>query len=70
MAMHIIKYDYIPIELHSIILDQEKSLDKFKAMYDSYSEQEKQVCLESEISNQTLLQRYGGYLVIYMAIGN
>ena len=52
---------YILTGMHSMISDQEKSLDKFKELYQSCSKQEKLLCLESEISNQTLLYR----LVIY-----
>ena len=44
-----------------MILEQEKSLNKFKELYYSCSEQEKLLCVESEVSNQTLLYR----LVIY-----
>ena len=45
-----------------MILEQEKSLDKFKELYHSCSEQEKLLCVNSEVSNQTLLYR----LVIYI----
>ena len=40
-----------------MILDEEKSLDNFKQLYNSCSLQEKLLCLESEVSNQTLLYR-------------
>ena len=40
-----------------MISEQEKSLDKFKELYYSCSNQEKLLCLESELSNQTLLYR-------------
>ena len=40
-----------------MILEQEKLLDKFKELYYSCSNQEKLLCLESELSNQTLLYR-------------
>ena len=47
----------INIGLHLMMLDEEKSLDKFKELYYSCSVQEKLTCLESEISNHTLLFR-------------
>ena len=44
-----------------MILEQEKSLGKFKELYYSCSEQEKLLCVDSEVSNQTLLYRFVSY---------
>ena len=63
ICSYIAMYIHIYVGLHLMVLDQEKSLDQFKELYYSCSVQEKLLCLESVISNQTLLFR----LVILLA---